>query len=79
MSEKYWVCIIGPVDESKIHSGNDFPPRMAARDAILKSTGCDPSCWSGWTPTERAIETKYVWSNGLEIPKELEKKCQTQS
>lgn len=45
---RYWYCIIGPVPDDDISSFGDGPPRAAARDAIRRSTGHDPTCSSGW-------------------------------
>lgn len=72
---RYWVCIIGPVPDNRIKSnGGDSPPRMAARQAILDSTGCDPLCNSGWCEEEeyeRIMAAKYpstVSEQPTEVP-----------
>ena len=46
---RYWLCIIGPVSSEKIPDGADFPPRMAARQAVANLVGeTDTPCHSGW-------------------------------
>lgn len=58
--EKYWTCIIGPIDDSKIPKGGDFPPRIAARNAILAMTGVDPPCESGWGETPENLARRIL-------------------
>ncbi len=57
---RYWYCLVGPVPDNKIHPFGDGPPRMAARKAVLESTGLDPSCASGWIEEEEANEIKSI-------------------
>jgi hypothetical protein len=54
LAVRYWYAVIGPVPADKISSMGDGPPRMAARQAVLDSTGWDPSCASGWISEEEA-------------------------
>lgn len=56
MAKKYWVCIIGPVDEKELPSGADAPPRCAAENAIIKMIGKQPKCWSGWGCKQNTFE-----------------------
>lgn len=47
---KYWFCVVGPLPDSAIPWGADFPPRNAVRSAIEAMTGlstvaCTTSAW----------------------------------
>jgi len=79
MKKKYWMCAIGPIDEDKIPFGGDFPPRMAARNAVLDTTGEDPSCSSGWADEaeyKAAYNAKYKYvaakMSGVDLEASLE-------
>lgn len=39
---------MGPVDDEKLPSDADFPPRMAAQQAVIDMIGEQFSCYSGW-------------------------------
>jgi hypothetical protein len=46
---KYWVCIIGPVEDEKLPPGADLPPRKAAKRAVAEMLGYSCSeVSSGW-------------------------------
>lgn len=67
---RYWVCIIGPIENSKLPDGSDGPPRIAARRAVLEMTGDDPTCNSGWVyeaDYRRIIDARYP---GLRLPRD---------
>lgn len=51
---RYWYCLIGPVDESKIPEGGYAAPRMAARNAVFQTTGLDVQCASAWISEEES-------------------------
>ena len=64
--KKYWVCIIGPVDEKEFPeqvNGFDSVPRTAAIEAI-ESYGIEvKDCWSGWGCTKKRFEEiMEVWN-----------------
>ena len=54
---KYWVCIIGPCEESKLPNGSDSPIRNAAKSAFFSITKKHPNyTWSGWGVNEKRKE-----------------------
>ena len=60
---RYWVCIIGPIEQDQLPMGADLPPRMAARNAVFDMTGdeevtCD-SGWCGEAEYQRIMDAKY--------------------
>jgi len=73
-NKKYWMCIIGGVEENKLPFGADSILRNPVRDAYLKSFGHDDVCASGWGINEDKYEllrTLHTKSN-LELSKALE-------
>ncbi len=49
MAKRYWICIIGPVDDVRLpKNGFDSVPREAAIAAIEKAGVEVKHCWSGW-------------------------------
>lgn len=60
---RYWVCIIGPMDMNKVPMGFDSVPRIAAINAIMSKGFKQPECWSGWGCTEEKFEKLMkVWN-----------------
>ena len=63
-NKKYWFCLIGPIDDNKIPSGGDCPPRKAAENAILKMCNIEDKRAdniensSGWGVSE--LRAKYI-------------------
>ncbi len=51
---RYWVCIFGPVPDSKVPPGADSLPRLAARHTARHMTGCDAPCASAWVEEKTA-------------------------
>ena len=46
---KYWLCLIGPIDQKAIPDGADAPMRKAVKDSFVELTGYNPErCSSGW-------------------------------
>jgi hypothetical protein len=45
---RYWLCIVGAVDDTNVPENADLKPRLAVRNAIIDLTGEDPKCSSGW-------------------------------
>ena len=62
---RYWICIIGPVDDDKIPDGGDSPPRWAARTAQHKMTGVDPICSSGWFDKDELVKDAKRMAQGM--------------
>jgi hypothetical protein len=62
MTSQYWSCIIGPIEQSKIPYGGDFPLRMAVKEAYIEMFGKygsidnNPLCSSGWGMDEEEKE-----------------------
>ena len=57
MQKEYWVCMIGPIDRSKVPYGDDFPLRRAVQDAIDNLVGEDEEvCYSGWGYSAEQID-----------------------
>ena len=57
MAKEYWVCIIGPIDRSRVQHGGDGPLRGAVKNAWEKVFGNYPHrCSSGWGATEEEVE-----------------------
>ncbi len=62
--ERYWMCIIGPVDKAAVPEGADFIMRRAVGQAFGVVTGRWEGVreWSGWGLTkERMEEIQKVW------------------
>jgi len=62
--QRYWICIIGPVDGDKIPDGGDSPPRWAARTAQCNMTGVDPTCASGWIDESELVSEATRMARG---------------
>lgn len=63
--KKYWVCIIGPVDEKKLPPNADFAPRVATQEAVIETLGTQYSCWSGWDCSQKKFEAIMdAWNRG---------------
>ena len=47
--EKWWSCLIGPVDDAALPPMSDVPMRQSAKRAFLDLAGehCE-ACFSGW-------------------------------
>lgn len=61
--KKYWVCMIGPVEEKDLPDGADFPPRWAAKQAVCKMLEEDnTTCWSGWMDENKRAEELPKWA-----------------
>ena len=60
MSDRYWYCLIGPVQDELVPKDGDFHPRMAAREAVEQMTGVDTvnKTASGWLDNEEALALK---------------------
>jgi hypothetical protein len=82
MSNRYWHCIIGPVDSSIVPEAADLRPRIAALEAIEQVTGVYSSsvrCTSAWIgePEYRRLkaasdpETQVLDKHVLDKPSEL--------
>lgn len=60
-TQRYWICIMGPVDAENISADGDSIPRIAAREAMEKTTGVSPICASGWVNSDRLVaEATYM-------------------
>ena len=61
--QRYWVCIIGPVDKGRLPNGFDSLPRIAAIEAIEKAGIEVKDCWSGWDCDEKHFkDIAEVWN-----------------
>ncbi len=64
--KKYWVCIMGPVEDEKLPSDADFYPSIAAQRAVIDMTGEQLSCYSGWDCGEEKFkELLATWKGGI--------------
>lgn len=67
MIKRYWKCLIGPVDQEVLDNckvnGADFPPRFAARNAVMEMLEVDPPCRSGWISEQEAMDTNDATYN----------------
>ena len=52
-NNRYWMCIIGPVDDKDIPSTGDIMLRMSARNKFNELFGKDKVCTSGWSIDEK--------------------------
>jgi hypothetical protein len=68
--QKYWICIIGSVEESKLKNGADAPLRNAVENAYGEMLGDeDTVCWSGWGSGQEKVDTlNAVWSMEKDDP-----------
>jgi hypothetical protein len=63
-NKKYWFCTIGPIDESKIPFGGDYPLRLAVINKFIEMFGeCEERCGSGWGLTEEMRTRLIIISN----------------
>ena len=80
--DRYWICIIGPVNVAKLPDGGDGPPRAAAIAAV-EGMNCEvENCWSGWgADGEIVARVEKEWDrraaeNGSEV--EVDDQVQSQ-
>ena len=68
--QKYWICIIGSVEENKLKIGADAPMRNAVQTAFNEMfEDEDTNCWSGWGSGQEKVDLlNAVWSMGKEDP-----------
>lgn len=68
--QKYWICIIGSVEERKLKMGADAPLRNAVENAYADMLGDeDTVCWSGWGSGQEKVDTlNAVWSMEKDDP-----------
>lgn len=68
--KKYWICIIGSVEEKKLKHGADAPLRNAVENAYENMLGDeDTVCWSGWGSGQEKVDLlNAVWSMDKEDP-----------
>lgn len=72
--KKYWICIIGPIEETELPDGADYPPRFAAIESIQKMTDISYGnffCSSGWCDKaeyDKVMEVKNIQYKKYEIP-----------
>ena len=70
--ERYWSCIIGPVDIKNLGGGEDATLRMPVRDAFNERFGEDKVCSSGWGITKERYELlRYLNSLDTEVLKKI--------
>ena len=62
--QRYWICIIGSVEEIKLGFGADAPLRNAVKKAYVKMIGDEDNiCWSGWGSGQEKVDTlNVIWS-----------------
>lgn len=68
--KKYWICIIGSVEEKKLKPGADAPLRSAVENAYANMIGNeDTVCWSGWGSNQEQAEVlNAVWAMDKKDP-----------
>ena len=68
--QRYWICAIGPTDQSKLPPGSDSPMRNAVTKAFKKITKHeDNDCYSGWGNDEERLKlVQYAWFIDKENP-----------
>ena len=68
--KKYWICIIGSVEEKKLKQGADAPLRNVVKNAYANMLGDkDTVCWSGWGSGQEKVDVlNAVWSMDKKDP-----------
>lgn len=69
MSKRYWSCLIGGVEKSKLREGADWDLRHAVRNKFSELYGEDEVCASGWGVDEERYE--ILRSLGIKTTEEL--------
>ena len=54
---RFWVCIIGDTEHTKLPFGADLPMRIAVEKEFKRVTGHDAdNNWSGWSADKKTVD-----------------------